>query len=155
MEGMMDTTLKSKNSQKAGNIVKVLREQILTGMLKPGTRIMSARELSRHFQVSQVTANKALLQLVEDKLIVRNERSGSFVKKNWQAKNHTIGFADNLDVFGPEIQASCGLYRIPVSGCCMRTTVLCVFCGRMKFRMRCLSVILTVFWDIMPVGMMN
>ncbi len=111
MEGMMDTTLKSKNSQKASNIVKVLREQILTGMLKPGTRIMSARELSRHFQVSQVTANKALLQLVEDKLIVRNERSGSFVKKNWQAKNHTIGFADNLDVFGPEIQASCGLYR--------------------------------------------
>lgn len=86
MEGMMDTTLKSKNSQKASNIVKVLREQILTGMLKPGTRIMSARELSRHFQVSQVTANKALLQLVEDKLIVRNERSGSFVKKNWQAK---------------------------------------------------------------------
>lgn len=82
MEGMMDTTLKSKNSQKASNIVKVLREQILTGMLKPGTRIMSARELSRHFQVSQVTANKALLQLVEDKLIVRNERSGSFVKKN-------------------------------------------------------------------------
>jgi hypothetical protein len=49
MEGMMDTTLKSKNSQKASNIVKVLREQILTGMLKPGTRIMSARELSRHF----------------------------------------------------------------------------------------------------------
>ena len=41
MEGMVDTTLKSKNSQKASNIVKVLREQILTGMLKPGTRIMS------------------------------------------------------------------------------------------------------------------
>ncbi len=107
----MNAALKSKNCRKTLDIVEMLRDQILSGMLKPGTRIMSVRELSRHFSVSQVTANKALRQLAEEKLIIRNDRSGSFVRKNRHTKNYSIGFADNIDVFGPEIQASCGLYR--------------------------------------------
>lgn len=107
----MNPVLKSNNSRKTGNIVETLREQISSGALKPGTRIMSSRELSRHFQVSLVTANKALRELVEENLIVRNDRSGSFVKKNRQTPNYRIGFSDNFIIFMQEIQASCGLYR--------------------------------------------
>jgi DNA-binding LacI/PurR family transcriptional regulator len=107
----MEIALKSKTGRKTGGITDVLRSQINSGVLKPGTKIMSARELSHHFQVSLVTANKALMQLAEENLIVRNDRSGSFVKKNHQAEIYKIGFVDNISIFRPEIQGSCGLYR--------------------------------------------
>ena len=57
----MDTSLKSKSGYKTNVIVESLREQILSGVLRPGEKVMSARELGCHFQVSLVTANKALL----------------------------------------------------------------------------------------------
>lgn len=107
----MEIALKSKIGRKAGSITEILRDQITGGVLKPGTKIMSARELSRHFQVSLVTANKALMQLAEEELIVRNDRSGSFVRKNHKVETYKIGFVDNINVFRAEIQASCGLYR--------------------------------------------
>lgn len=108
---IMNIALKSGNSRKSDDIVRVLREQILSGILQPGTRVMSARELGRHFNVSLVTANKALHELAQENLIVRNERSGSFVRKNCRMKNYRIGFADNINIFRAEIQPSCGLYR--------------------------------------------
>ena len=107
----MDTSLKSKSGYKTNVIVESLREQILSGVLRPGEKVMSARELGCHFQVSLVTANKALLGLEAENLIVRNERSGSFVKANHNNKQYKVGFVDNYKLFMQEIQGSCGLYR--------------------------------------------
>ena len=107
----MEIDLKSKTGRKTGSIIETLRNQINNGVLKPGVKIMSARELSRHFQVSLVTANKALTQLADENLIVRSDRSGSFVRKNIKSETYKIGFVDNINVFRAEIQASCGLYR--------------------------------------------
>lgn len=121
----MGIALKSSR-RKTGGIVNTLREQILSGVLAPGTKIMSARELGEHFKVSPVTANKALLELAGEDLIVRNERSGSFVKRAATAGLHRIGFVDNMNVFHVDIQASCGLYRdtcvrmLSENGCSVR-----------------------------------
>ncbi len=106
----MEVVLKSKG-RKIGNITEILRNQIDSGVLQPGTKVMSARELSEHFQVSLVTAHKALKQLTEENLIVRNERSGSFVKGALQNDTYKIAFIDNMGVFRPEVQSSCGVYR--------------------------------------------
>lgn len=56
-----------------------LRQDILEGKLKPGTPVLSSRELARNFGVSLSTAHKAANCLVRESLIYRRQGSGTFV----------------------------------------------------------------------------
>ena len=52
-------------------IAEQLRREILEGKLKPGTPVLSSRELARTFGVSLSTAHKAANCLVREALIYR------------------------------------------------------------------------------------
>ena len=60
-------------------IAEQLRREILEGKLKPGTPVLSSRELARTFGVSLSTAHKAANCLVREALIYRRQGSGTFV----------------------------------------------------------------------------
>lgn len=62
-------------------IEKDLAEKIQGGFYAPGARIPSENELIREYNVSRITAGKALTQLEEAGYITRIQGRGSFVKK--------------------------------------------------------------------------
>ena len=57
-----------------------LRNQILSGMLVEGSKLPTEHELVEQFKISRVTVNKAMGLLVDEGLITRSPRNGSFVK---------------------------------------------------------------------------
>ena len=60
-------------------ILTYLREQIITGVLRPGDQLPTEKELSDQFQVSRITSKRALEELRVEGLIYRVRGSGSFV----------------------------------------------------------------------------
>jgi GntR family transcriptional regulator len=54
-------------------------ELIQSGQLRPSDRVPSEKELSQGFEVSRMTARKAIDQLVSDGLIIRRPGKGTFV----------------------------------------------------------------------------
>ncbi|THF80382.1 GntR family transcriptional regulator [Cohnella fermenti] len=56
-----------------------LREQILTGALRPGDRVPSEKEIADFFNVSQITSKQALAGLADQDLVVRIKGKGTFV----------------------------------------------------------------------------
>lgn len=58
---------------------KFLRDQILTGGLKPGDAIPPESQLAQQFSTSRMTVRQALSRLVFEGLIVRHRGRGSFV----------------------------------------------------------------------------
>jgi DNA-binding LacI/PurR family transcriptional regulator len=60
-------------------IYTFLLNQISSGILKPGDRVLSEKELCNKFSVSRITAKKALEMLNEQGIIVRYPGKGSFV----------------------------------------------------------------------------
>ncbi len=59
-------------------IVDYLKEQVLTSY-SPGDRIPSENELAKMFNVSRLTARKAIEKLVNERLLVRVQGIGTFV----------------------------------------------------------------------------
>lgn len=60
-------------------IYHALKQQILSGQLRPGDRLPSENELAQHFGVSVITSKRALNDLADESLIVRTKGKGSFV----------------------------------------------------------------------------
>lgn len=63
------------------HIAEDLEKQILSGTLKSGTKLPGAFQLSKRYNTSMVTANKALDELVRTGLVNRIPRSGTYVKE--------------------------------------------------------------------------
>lgn len=62
-------------------ILADIRSRIVSGAWPPGHRIPFEHELTRQYQCSRMTVNKALSQLAKAGLIERRRKSGSFVKR--------------------------------------------------------------------------
>ena len=58
-----------------------LKDQILTGMLKPGERLPSENELAEIFKVSRVSIRQALQSLAAQGLIETRIGDGSFISQ--------------------------------------------------------------------------
>jgi GntR family transcriptional regulator len=62
-------------------IQEYLAEMILSGKLKPESKIQSEREFSEDLGVSRMTVRKALTELVNEGLLERKHGSGTYVAK--------------------------------------------------------------------------
>jgi GntR family transcriptional regulator len=62
-------------------IQEYIADLILTGKLKPETKIQSEREFSEDLGVSRMTVRKALTELVNEGLLERKQGSGTYVAK--------------------------------------------------------------------------
>lgn len=67
---------------KQGAIIEALREQIVSGELKPGGRMPTRDELEKHFGVSRMTLQRALDRLTRDGFIASRGSLGTFVAEN-------------------------------------------------------------------------
>ncbi|HEY0826736.1 MAG TPA: GntR family transcriptional regulator, partial [Bacilli bacterium] len=71
-----------KNHPLYKQIQMKIKEQIRLGLLRPGDRVSSEKELAKQFYVSQITSRNALIGLVEEGIVVRVKGKGSFIKKD-------------------------------------------------------------------------
>lgn len=60
-------------------IKRVLRQKIDRGQLKPGDHLLPLRELGKAFKVSEMTARRAVQELVQEGVLVSRPGSGTFV----------------------------------------------------------------------------
>ncbi len=63
-----------------------LRQQIVTGLLRAGDRLDTEHNLARHYGVAVLTVRRALQGLVDEGLIYRKQRHGTFITE--QAAKH-------------------------------------------------------------------
>jgi GntR family transcriptional regulator len=84
-------------------VSRVIAEDIAAGVLTPGDRLPSERELSEKLHVSRATVRRALADLVDEGLIESRAGRGSFVSSG------PIGEAPNALMSLSELGASRGL----------------------------------------------
>lgn len=60
-------------------IKAIITEQIETGEIRPGDQVASENELAQRYQVSRMTARRALTELVDEGILMRTQGIGTFV----------------------------------------------------------------------------
>jgi GntR family histidine utilization transcriptional repressor len=90
------------------------RRQIETGAWATESKVPSENELAERFQVSRMTARRALDQLAVDGLIVRRRGSGSFVAANGVRSSFLVirNVADEVVESGREYSSSVQRHRV-------------------------------------------
>jgi GntR family transcriptional regulator len=80
-----------------------IRKKISKGKYVAGEKIPSERSLSKKFDVSRMTARKALENLVDEGILEKRERQGTFVSKS---SNNTfpslVGINESIESLGKE-----------------------------------------------------
>ena len=86
-------------------IAETLRARIREGVYEPGARVPGHTRLAREFGVSPITSNRALQELVQEGLLVRRERAGSFVStRALSLRSIAIIVAARAGQEGPQFQ---------------------------------------------------
>lgn len=67
-------------------LYKLLKEQINTGMIKPGEFLMSEQELCNHYHMSRNSVRRALDELQKDNLVVKKPGLGTMVSPHLAAR---------------------------------------------------------------------
>lgn len=60
-------------------LIDKIKEQIQSGELKAGDRLMTEVELSREYDISRITVRKAIEILVEEEILIKKQGIGTFV----------------------------------------------------------------------------
>ncbi|MFB9279287.1 GntR family transcriptional regulator [Cohnella cellulosilytica] len=87
-------------------IANHLREQIMSGKLRPGDRVPSEKEIASYFNVSQITSKQALALMSDENLVIRLKGKGTFVAgRNGTDILHSIhsGFNGIVGIVFPSI----------------------------------------------------
>ena len=63
-------------------IEQILKSKIITGEFMPGDQIPTEKDLSETYGISIITARQAILRLVNEGLLVRQQGKGSFVRED-------------------------------------------------------------------------
>ena len=71
-------------------LYRCIREDILSGQLRPGEKLPSKRALAAHLEVSKITVESAYDQLLAEGYITSREKVGYFVEKVARANIHTL-----------------------------------------------------------------
>jgi GntR family histidine utilization transcriptional repressor len=88
-------------------VKKYVTEQIAKGVLKPGARVPSENELTRHFGLARMTVNRALRELAAEGVLERVAGSGTFVAEQ-RVHAHPLevhSIADEIRARGHEYRA--------------------------------------------------
>lgn len=85
-------------------ILSFIRQQIKSGVLKPGDEIPSEAQLCSLYNVSRTTVRQALNQLSEENLILRRRGKGTVVasQKLHRNLNHLYSFTDDMKALNLE-----------------------------------------------------
>lgn len=83
-------------------IAEDIKAKIQKGELKSNSRIPTELELSDQYRVSRITIRKALELLVDEEILVRKQRIGTFVsnKKMSRSLNNFMGFSQSCEISG-------------------------------------------------------
>lgn len=68
-------------------IYHALLDDIKNGVYKKGEQLPTEKELSKRFEVSRITSQKAMNKLVENKIVIRRPGMGSFVANQSEVQN--------------------------------------------------------------------
>ena len=79
----------------------ILRQQIATGLLRPGDRVPSEIQLCERYEVSPMTARRAIKILLDEELVTASRGRGTFVKP-LVLSTATFGFQALEDLFNGE-----------------------------------------------------
>lgn len=71
--------MRRENEFRYSKLANILREQILSGYIKPGEYLLSENELCKHYGMSRTSVRKSLDQLLKDRLIVKKVGQGTIV----------------------------------------------------------------------------
>ena len=85
-----------KSGQKRLQLEEELKNEIISGKLKPGDRFPTYEELSKRYEASRATFHYVLNHLKRDLYTVSVERSGTFVSKRLPCRTR-IGMVFRLD----------------------------------------------------------
>ena len=89
--------MKSQNINLTKKICNTLEEMILRGELRAGEKLASNSELAKFFNVSTLTADRAVRKLVDAGLVYRKHGIGTFIAESPRRitdKKYHIGIAD-------------------------------------------------------------
>jgi len=98
-------------AKKIDRIVQSLKEQIATGILKPGDRLPSEMELAKEFGVSRLTAREALKRLEFEGLVRTESTAGRFVAGGEKVQDSTLKPQGELIPIG-EIKIEENVYSV-------------------------------------------
>ena len=82
-------------------IAGILRQQIATGLLRPGDRVPSEVQLCERYEVSPMTARRAINILLDEGLVTASRGRGTFVKP-LVLSTASFGFGALEDLFNGE-----------------------------------------------------
>ena len=84
----------------------IIEREIASGRLQPGNRIPSEQEIAKQYEVSRVTARKALDNLVVKNLLYRQAGKGTFVAEHALTYGFSamLSFSKNLGSRGFEVR---------------------------------------------------
>jgi GntR family transcriptional regulator len=97
---------KSSSQPLYTQIQGIIEKDITSGKLKPGNRILSEQEIAAKYEVSRVTARKALENLVVKNLLYRQAGKGTFVAEHVMAYEFStmLSFSRSLRSRGFEVR---------------------------------------------------
>ena len=105
---------------KATNVTHVLRAEIMSGKLKPGSALPTQRQLGTHYGVAEGTASKAVTQLKKEGLVERIPRRGSFVARRLPRKYQTLDLVRTANAPGVPLRTSALAWIEQFSSDCKR-----------------------------------
>lgn len=101
---MTNYCLDRKNIPLYVQLEQILKSRIMTGELSPGDRIPSEKEIAETYGVSSITSRQAVLNLVQEGLLLRRQGKGTYVQgPKTNVKNiMTLNVSGGLDDVVPE-----------------------------------------------------
>jgi GntR family transcriptional regulator len=96
---MKKFALRERNIPLYFQLEQIIKSKILTGGFSPGGKIPTETELCDAYQVSKITVRQAILNLVNEGLLVRKQGKGTFTRENGVKGGSTFKFSGNIDDF--------------------------------------------------------
>ncbi len=118
---------KKRNKTLYEEVYEEIRNDILTGKLKKGERLVSKRSIAEQFGVSVVTAENAVAQLIAEGYITAVQRSGYYIQYSGDGTVHAEDkhrFSKEIPVDNTPVSGAASLFPFSVWAKLMRTVIL-------------------------------